>query len=245
MDSTMEEQPRDMSLSDLAKRSRGEIAKHRRGEVSDDRYCLEILRRAMAQRDHFAWDVLQQIFSEIVMNWMHCHPCHQAALRHDSEENYVARAFARFWRATINNPRLEFVTLGAALSFLYASLNGAIIDELRAYARPKEVPLEIDDPDEGHVYSRMLSDASHMGPLAPEPDDDSEVWQILESMLSNEREHRVAYLLYYCNLKPRDIIRFCRDEFDSVQEIYRLRRNILERIQRNLDRFRWLRGDDV
>ena len=63
--------------------------------------------------------------------------------------------------------------------------------------------------------------------------------------LPNERERRAAFLLYYCNLKPRDIVRYCVDGFDNVQEIYRLRRNILERLQRNRDRFRWLRGDDV
>ncbi len=234
----MEELPSDMSLSILAQRCKSEINKHHRGEPSDDRYCLEIFRRAMSQRDHYAWDVLQQNFSELVMGWMHRHPYHEAACRIEREENYVARAFARFWRATVNNPQLEFVSLAAALRFLYASLNGAIIDELRA-SRPKEVSLDAAASDESRTFSRQRE------LVTPEPDDDGEVWQIIESMLPNERERRAAFLLYYCNLKPRDIVRYCVDEFDNVQEIYRLRRNILQRLQRNRDRFRWLRGDDV
>src|SRR2546428_761126 len=52
------------------------------------------------------------------------------------------------------------------------------------------------------------------------------------------REQRLAYLLYHCNLKPREIVRFCQEEWPDVQEIYRLRRNILERLLRKTDQLR-------
>jgi len=35
------------------------------------------------------------------------------------------------------------------------------------------------------------------------------------------------------------IIHFCPQEWSNVQEIYRLRRNILERVLRNADQLRW------
>jgi len=49
----------------------------------------------------------------------------------------------------------------------------------------------------------------------------------------------VANLLYHYNLKPREIVRFCQEEWPDVQEIYRLRRNILERLLRQTDQLRW------
>src|SRR2546422_7191989 len=128
MGTVMEELPRDMNLATLAQRCRQEIEKHQRREASDDRYCLEIFRRAMSQRDYEAWDVLQRNFTALVKGWMHRHPYRETAYRLDSEENYVARAFARLWRASIRNPELGFQSLGAALRLLNASLNGAIID---------------------------------------------------------------------------------------------------------------------
>ena len=67
----------------------------------------------------------------------------------------------------------------------------------------------------------------------------SEVWELLQTMLPNGREQRLAYLLYHCGLKPREIVRFCPQEWNDVQEIYRLRRNILERLLRNADQLRW------
>ncbi len=67
----------------------------------------------------------------------------------------------------------------------------------------------------------------------------SEVWEVLQTMLSNEREQRLAYLLFYCGLKSREIVRFCPQEFRDVQEIYRTRRSIMERLLRNADQLRW------
>jgi hypothetical protein len=49
-------------------------------------------------------------------------------------------------------------------------------------------------------------------------------------MLPGEREQRLAFLLFHCGLDPREIVRFCPQEWNSVQEIYRLRHNILERL---------------
>jgi hypothetical protein len=144
------------------------------------------------------------------------------ACRLESEENYVAQAFERFWQATAFNQRVEFSTLAAALQYLRASLNGAILDMLRAYARPREVSLLV--PGE---------------PLVEDSSDNSEFWVSLHMILSNPREQRLAYLLFHCGLKPREIVRFCSQEWSNVQEIHRLRRNILERVLRNADQLRW------
>jgi hypothetical protein len=51
----------------------------------------------------------------------------------------------------------------------------------------------------------------------------SEVWDFLKTMLINPREQRIAYLLFHCGLKPREMMRFCPWEFSDVHEIYRLR----------------------
>ena len=67
----------------------------------------------------------------------------------------------------------------------------------------------------------------------------SEVWETLQTMLSDEREKRLAYLLFHCGLKPREIIRFCPQEWSNVHEIYRFRRNLMARLLYNADQLRW------
>ena len=66
-----------------------------------------------------------------------------------------------------------------------------------------------------------------------------EVWEAIRGLLPDEREQRVAYLLYHCGLKPREIVSFCPQEFSEVREVYRLRRNIVHRLLRNAASIRW------
>jgi hypothetical protein len=61
----------------------------------------------------------------------------------------------------------------------------------------------------------------------------SEIWDLLKTMVSNAREQRLAYLLFNCGLKPREIVRFCPREFSDIDEIYHLRCNLMARLLRN------------
>jgi len=226
----MYEALRQMDLSSLADRCGDEMKRQRRREAFDDQYCLEIFRRAILQGADQAWTVLQQRFGETVRVWLRSHPSCDLALRRDSEENYIALTFSRFWYA-VRDQQWEFQTLYAALSYLRATLNGIIIDSLRTHLGAKEVPLpEADSPDEP-----IVSD---------EPGDEQAVWKSLQDLIPEPREQRLFYLLYYCGFKPREIAARCPQAFHDVKEIYRLNHNILERLRRNRDRLRWLLGDE-
>jgi hypothetical protein len=215
----------ELSLPELAAQCLRELGTYRRGEPCNEAYGLELLRRATIQDNQEAWSWVQHCFGGMVRVWLRRHPQREVACRLESEEHYVAQAFERFWQAIALNQRVEFSTLAAALQYLRASLHGAILDTLRAYARPREVSL----PGPGELGEPLVEDSS----------DRSEVWDSLHMILSDPREQRVAYLLFHCGLKPREIVRFCSQEWSDVQEIYRLRRSIMERLVRNADHLRW------
>ena len=68
----------------------------------------------MVQHDDFAWDLMHRCFGSFVRGWLRNHPKRDIAMRFESEENYVAETFKRFWQATEHNAALEFRTLAAA-----------------------------------------------------------------------------------------------------------------------------------
>ena len=221
--------PGNRSLTDLVKLCTSEMGKYRRKEASDDQYCLEIFRRAIILCDNEAWAVLQRQFGEHVRIWLSRHPYREAALRHDEQQSYIDDTFRRFWQA-VSEQQLIFQTLGSALSYLHLCLNCAIMDVLRAYSRPKEEPL----PDYGQF------DADE--PVVEDSYQETELWEIIQALLPGEQEKRVAFLHFHCNLKPREIIRYCPGEFSGEDEIYRIKRNIMERVLRNVDKIRWRLG---
>ncbi len=214
-----------LSLTALAALCLGELRAYRRGEAFTEKYGLELLRRAIVQGEPEAWTWVERCFRELVQGWLRRHPKREVACRLESEENYIAQAFERFWQATTLTQRVEFRTLAAALQYLRASLNGAILDTLRSYSRLREVSL----PEPGEPGEPNSEDYTNS----------TEVWDILQTMLPNKHEQRLAYLLFYCGLKPREIMRFLPQEWSDVQDIYRLRRTILERLQRHADQLRW------
>ncbi len=199
-----------LSVSALACGCMCELNAYRRGDVCGNPYSMELL---------------QQCLSAIVLRWMRRHPLRERACRFDSEENYVAQTFARFWQAYVLHEQLEFRTPAAALCYLRASLNSVVLDTLRTYLRPKEMPL----PEPGWAGE----------PLTEDKEDCGELWGIMQHLIPNAREQRVAYLLFHCGLKPREIVHYCSQEFSKVSEIYRIRCNILLRLLRNADSIRW------
>ncbi len=222
---------RTMSIPALAEECMREFDKYRRGESSDDKYSLELFKRALMQSNSLAWEAVQQCFDAIMHRWMSSHPLKETACRLDSEENYVAQGFTRFWLATVNNQETAFSRLGAVLKYLRACLHAVIIDTLRTYSRARVITLA-ESGEAGEIFIEDHYDSSGL-------------WQVIDHLIVDEHERRVAYLLYYCGLKPREIMHFRCQEFENVQEIYRIRRTIIDRLQRNADYLRWRLSDKI
>jgi hypothetical protein len=172
----------------------------------------ELVHQALVQGDQDAWAGIEQCLGKTVRRWLHNHPHKEVACCWESEEHYVALAFERLRQAAIEG-QMACETLSGVLVYLRASLNGAILEALRVSRQP------------GAVSSPWLD-----GEDRP---DRSAIWDRLQARLSNQRERRLAYLLYHCGLKPAEIVRGSPQEWSDVQEVARLRRSILERLMRN------------
>jgi len=226
----MDDPPDQMSLAALEKRCQREMINYRKGEVYDDRYCLEIFYRALKKQDDQASELLMRSLRSMAIGWLRSYSRYDSAMRYESEDNYVIEAFARMWNAW-HDQQTNFETLAAALSYLKLCLLRAVQDTLRFYEKKM---VELPEPGTG----------SPDEPVAREEDDAHELWEVLQSFLPTEREKELAYLLYHCNLKPREIMKRCPGKFKNVQEIYHLHRNITDRLERNKDQIRWRLSDE-
>ena len=181
-------------------------------------YCLNLLRRIVAEGDQEARAELQHSWNEILLGWLHCHPRRKMACRWESEEYYVAMAFERFWQAAVKG-QVVYQSLAEILIYLCACLNVVVLETLRTNSHPGESSRPLPgEPGKPHVDEHLEA---------------GQIWARLQTMLDDQREQRLAYLLYACGLKPREIVRFYPQEWSDVQEIYGLRRAILEHLLDN------------
>jgi hypothetical protein len=161
---------------------------------------------------------VEQYLGEIVLAWLRCHPNREAACSFEGKEHYVSLTFERFWQIVVQRQG-SCETLADVLACLRGSLHGAILEVLRVSSTPGVV--------------------SSLRPDAKDHANSGELWDRLVALLPNQREQRLAYLLYHCGLGPPEIVRFFPQEWSDVQEIYRLRRSILERLLNNADQLHW------
>jgi hypothetical protein len=104
---------------------------------------------------------------------------------------------------------MVFPTLSDGLRYLLVCMNGVLLDTLRSVAWFEKIKR----------HELLVSDVTieAMDPAL-----------LQQQLASNEREQRLAYLLFYCGLKPREIIDFCPSEFTDLQEIYHLFASLLK-----------------
>jgi len=213
---TLDQQCSEMSNAELAAHCLTELNNFRRGEPGIETYGVELLRRATVHADQEAWGWTQQCLGQLVLSWLGRHPNREAACRHESAENYVAQTFERFWQTTALTQHIELNSLADALKYLHACLNGVIVDTLRTYSRlQKKSVTDSSKPTELRIEGKFVS---------------KDVWGCVKKVIPNGNEARLAYLLFHCGLKPRQIMNFCPQEFSDLHEIYRLRSNMMNRL---------------
>ena len=201
------------SFVDFAKQSMNETGSCSYKDTDNDQYCLEMFRRALLQKDQAVQKCLQQCFREVVLDWVRHYPWVNADCYPKDEEYHVNQAFERFWKTENRHFEVKLATLSEILLYLHVCLNSSILDTVRNSSRAKVIA----DPKSGLAEESCIEDygGSH------------ELWQIIQRMLSNEREQRIVYLLFHCGFKPEEIAGSWPQEFGDISEIARLRRNIV------------------
>jgi hypothetical protein len=215
----------------LAQRCAGEQQLFRQHVPSDDRYCLELFRRAIRQGDERAWDLIYQQFNGTMLGWLRRHPCANRLRDQDAPDVYITDAFRRFWVAASSSGAAtpHFATLASVLAYLRTCLNAVVLDEMRQIqTRQREESL----------------DAANITPTKFSPSSDiQELWVLIERALPDRRERRLVYFLFVLDLKPRDVVREAPQDFPDAQEVYRLTRNVLDRLRRNPALRAWIESN--
>jgi hypothetical protein len=181
-----------------------------------DQYWLEMFCRALKESDQCTQRWLQQKFSSILINWLHNHPKGELAYHLHTEEYYIIETFRCFWNTSLKQQKFGLTSMSDVLSNLFISMNTVILDTLRNFSCPQDALL-LSNSIAGELHSY-------------ENDNSQDIWALIARKLSNERERRMAYLLFQCALKPGEIVAIFPNEFCDVKEISYIRRTIMELI---------------
>ncbi len=218
-------QPELLSINNLARCCSEETNKFLKQSASNDRFCLEMFRRAIVKRDDDAWACIYQQYAPLVLTWVTQHQSATPLLGQDGSGPLVNAAFAKFSQALTPVKMANFDSLAAILKYLKMCVHSVVADEVRSrQARQYEETLELieHEPASDDPADDVVSNISAQG-----------LWKVIQEELNGEDERVLIYLAYIQGMKPSEISSQHKRLFPTVDDVYRIKRNVLERLRRN------------
>jgi hypothetical protein len=212
-----------MPLRDLASRCREETLRFLRGEPREDAFCFEVFERAVAHRDDDAWEAIMTQYRGIVLAYVGQHTA--PTMMREPDDYWVNRAFQRFWTAVGPERFGQFPDLAALLKYLKLCVHSEVMDEVRS--RKAASLTSLDELGET-TPAPHNAERSALGKLAGE-----QLWEAILRELQDESERVVAYLSFTRDLKPSEIFSRYPRLYASVADVYRIKRNLIERLRRS------------
>ncbi len=214
---------RDLPLVELARRCREETLRFLGGSDRDDAFCFEIFHRAVVGRDDAAWEAIVTQYRGIVLAYVGQHTA-AAALR-ESEDYWINRAFQRFWGAVGPDRFNRFPDLPSLLKYLKMCVHSVLMDEMRS----RRATTSLDDVPES-LPSRTSAERTVVAKLSGQ-----QLWDAIGRELQDEAERRIVHLSFARDLKPSEIAERYPDLFATVADVYRIKRNVIERLRRSTE----------
>jgi len=216
---------RELSLAELGRRCREETLRFLRGEPREDAFCFGMFERAIVQREEEAWATIVAQYRGIVLSYVGQHSA--AAMIREPDDYWVNRAFQRFWSAVGPERFGQFPDLAALVKYLKLCVHSVLMDEIRAR---RAAPANSLDEVPESALSPSNADRTVIGKLAG-----AQLWTTILAEMQDEAEEVVAYLSFVRELKPSEIFSSRPGLYASVADVYRIKRNVIERLRRNPD----------
>ena len=186
-------------------------------DASEDFDGYEIFRQAIVERDDAAWAAGIAQYRGMLIGWARRH----AGMSYECCGDIADQAIERAWVALTPERFAQFPTLGALLAYLQRCVASTVMDGLRREMNVERLShaLQVDDvaTPEQIVLDQLERD---------------ELWRIVGRIARTEPERVIIKESFVYDQPPRAILARYPHLFASVAEVYHIKRNVFERLQR-------------
>jgi hypothetical protein len=191
----------------------------------DPGYCYELFRRAIVGHNSYAWDKIHRQYRPLVVKWVMNHTGLPAT--GEEVDYFVNGAFEKMWTAVDAVKFKQFSNLAEVLRYFKMCANSVIVDYRRVNP--------IDAVDLEPFPPLLRQDLPSIEEQITDQFERQELWETVAASTHNEKDAIVLEWSFVYDLKPSAIYAENSDRFESLDEVYRVKRNVLNRLRRNSD----------
>jgi len=231
-----ESKPNNLGISDLARNCAEETQLFFQHRDHDTRYCFELFRRAIHENDQHAWEIIFSQYQSLVTGWVKQHQGFETS--GEEAQFFVADAFAKI--SSILKPEKldQFSDLRALLRYLKMCVHSVITDYNRRVDR-SNLDISIED-----IQYEIEADNPAPETVVLERFDNKTVWTQLNERLNDEKERLVIHGIFVLALKPRELCDQYKNVLPNVEEVYRIKQNVMARLRRDKEFRKFLDVND-
>jgi len=184
-------------------------------------FCLELFYRAIVHRCGEAWYGIYIHYYPLVRYWLALRGIADA----DLQDDLVQDTFMAFWKC-YTTEKLEAAT---GLASVLAYMKSCAFTSVAQWQRRDTLITEpLPDDEWGFAGSTLEADVER-----------NTATHVLSARLKHHcfdrRDQLVALWVLIEGIKPAVLVQRYPDEFPEVREVYRVKRNLLDRLQRDIE----------
>lgn len=211
------EQLQPLQLLDLCRRATPDKA--------NERYCLELFRRAIVEKSQACWSALYSQYLKLVYRWTIEFAKTNTEIGEVTIEEMAQDAFTQFWRSYRSEHLAKAEGMGSILRYLKSCVWTSVQQVLR---KQKESLLSLEEALDVNLAEQTQTERQILSTLATE-----RFWQVLDGCCSSDRERAIARLRFVDAWKPGEIVKRRPDLATDEKELFKLLRNLKDRLERN------------
>jgi hypothetical protein len=213
---------RNLTNEKLSIHCREQSGLFRMGEQDNDsRFCLELIRRAVfrvAHADHYFYDVYQP--------WLQKKIGSMIQGNEDLIADMTQEALLRFFQYVTPQNWSGFEGLPQLLAYLNKCGETSVF----AYWRlQNKETLLADFVSVGDNTVRSIEGTISRDTL------ENQLWLCVKRNCNDNIDYLLAQQLWLYGVKPRELVKRHSDQFTSVTEVYKRKRNLIDRLKRDAD----------
>ncbi|MBN8594134.1 MAG: sigma-70 family RNA polymerase sigma factor [Anaerolineae bacterium] len=192
----------DLPLEDLILLCKQAYADYMRKRAHNQACVYELLRRALAAKSDDALQAVYDIYMPQFRSWVLKHPSFPYI--DETAEYFASEAFTKFYFALRGERFAHFPTVGQIFQFAKVCVHNAVAQYARDHGN-NDAPLsDVDFQDNHDPWAEWEA---------------GELWELIEDLLSTDRQRKLARLVFVLGMKPAEIVAIFPEEWENERSV--------------------------